>query len=145
MGLAHYKLTELIIRVGPNSPFVRAILRFKCRGTQLKFHDGKVDICVGNRVIRIADKHFPYAADMATNFEIYFSQVNPEQQGPDRVVDYSTPRLQSYPNGLAFEIASMPEEMEAIESYFRWYRPRPGDLVFDMGSYGGRTIPSMRL
>ena len=84
MGLARYKLTQLIIRLGPNSPVVRAILRLRCRGASLKFHDGKVDVSVGNRIIRIADKHFPYAADMAANFETYFSQVNPEQQGANK-------------------------------------------------------------
>ena len=137
MGVARYKLTQLIIRMGPSSPLVRAILRFRCRGASLKFRNGKVNVCVGNRIIRIAEKHFPYAADMAANFETYFSQVNPEQQGPNQVVDYSAPRLQRYSNGLAFEIASMPEETEAIESYSRWYRPKAGDTVFDMGAYCG--------
>jgi FkbM family methyltransferase len=137
MGLARYKLTELIIRMGPNNPLVRMILQFRCRGASLKFHDGKVDVCVGNRIIRISDKHFPYAADMTANFETYFSQVNSEQQGANQVVDYSAPRLQHYASGLAFEIASMPEETEAIESYFRWYRPQAGDTVFDMGAYCG--------
>ena len=96
-----------------------------------------MDVCVGNRIIRISDKHFPYAADMTANFETYFSQVNPEQQGPNQVVDYSAPRLQRYANRLAFEIASMPEETEQFESYFRWYRPKAGDTVFDMGAYCG--------
>jgi FkbM family methyltransferase len=137
MGLVHYELTKLIIKMGPSSWFVRAVLRFQCRKASLRFHDGKVDICVGNRIIRIADKHFPYAVDMTANFETYFSQVNPEQQAANQVVDYSAPRLQHYANGLAFEIASMPEETEAIESYFRWYRPKVGDTVFDMGAYCG--------
>lgn len=137
MGRAHYKLTQLIIRLGPSNPLVQTILRIRCRGASLKFHDGKVDVCVGNRIIRISDKHFPYAADMTANFETYFSQVNPEKQGENQVVDYSAPRLQRYANGLAFEIASMPEETEAIESYFRWYRPKAGDTVFDMGAYCG--------
>jgi FkbM family methyltransferase len=38
---------------------------------------------------------------------------------------------------LEFELASLPEEMEALEGYFRWYRPRPGDIVFDVGAYCG--------
>jgi FkbM family methyltransferase len=74
---------------------------------------------------------------MATNFDTYFSQVSSEQEGPNQVVDYSAPKLQRYANGLVFEIASMPEEIEAIESYFRWYQPKAGDTVFDMGAYCG--------
>jgi FkbM family methyltransferase len=53
-------------------------------------------------------------------------------------VDYSYPHLQQYSKGnLEFELASFPEEEEAIDSYFRWYRPKPGDTVFDMGAYCG--------
>lgn len=74
---------------------------------------------------------------MATSFDTYFSQVNSEQEGPNRVVDFSAPKLQRYANGLAFEIASMPEETEAIECYFHWYRPKAGDTVYDMGAYCG--------
>lgn len=72
---------------------------------------------------------------MAANFETYFSQINSEQQGSQRVVDYSGLKLQTYANGLAFEIASMPEESEALESSFRWYRPQAGDRVFDTGAF----------
>ena len=137
MGVVRYKLTKLIIQIGSDSPLVRTILRLQCRRASLKFHDHKVDICMGEKVIRISDKHFPYAADMANNFDTYFSQVKPEKQGSNTVVDYSTPRVQKYANGLEFEIASMPEETEALQSYFHWYRPKVGDLVFDMGAYCG--------
>jgi len=40
-------------------------------------------------------------------------------------------------SGLEFEMASFPEEEDAIEEYFRWYRPKSGDLVFDMGAHCG--------
>jgi FkbM family methyltransferase len=137
MGSVRYQLTKVLIHMGPKNPLVRTVLRLQCRRAFLKFHDCQVDICVGEKVIRISDKHFPYAADMANNFDTYFSQVQPEKQGSSSVVDYSAPRLQTYTNGLKFEIASMPEETEALESYFHWYRPKVGDLVFDMGAYCG--------
>jgi FkbM family methyltransferase len=137
MHTAHYRFTQLIIEMGPDNPFVRAIMRFRCRRASLKFSDGKVDISIGNRTIRIAGKHFPYAADMTASFDIYFSQVTSENEGMSQVVDYSGPKLQHYPNGLAFEIASMPEESEALGSYLHWYRPKAGDTVFDMGAYCG--------
>jgi FkbM family methyltransferase len=89
--------------------------------------------------MRIAKKHFVYAADMSDRFEMYFSPVLPrETEDGKQVVDYSTPRLQTYKsNGLQFELASFPEEDEAVESYFRWYRPKDGDLVFDIGAHCG--------
>jgi FkbM family methyltransferase len=113
------------------------MLRIKCRGAALVFRHNTIDICRANRVIRIAAKHFPYAEDMARNFESYFSQVNCDKQAGLDVVDYSGPKLHKYSSGLEFEIASIPEETEAIEAYFRWYLPTPGDTVFDVGAYCG--------
>lgn len=86
--------------------------------------------------------------DMVRYFDSYFSQVAPQQFGTDLVVDYSGPRLQTYPSGLQFEISSIPEEAEALESYFYWYRPGPADTIFDVGAYCGvstyhfaKTVP----
>jgi FkbM family methyltransferase len=91
----------------------------------------------GKRIIRISPKHFPYVADMAKHFDAYFSQVEPEQRGDYLLADYSTPRVHRLANGLEFELASFPEEMPALESYFQWYTPKQGDVVFDIGAYCG--------
>ena len=97
-----------------------------------------MDVCKGNRVIRISAKHFVYATDMARWFDEYFEQVVPTDCNGLLSVDYSYPHLQRYSKGkLEFELASFPEEEEAIDGYFRWYRPKPGDTVFDMGAYCG--------
>ena len=57
--------------------------------------------------------------------------------GGNREVDYSVPRMQQLSNGLEVEISSMPEELPALDSYFRFYRPAAGELVFDIGAYCG--------
>ena len=57
--------------------------------------------------------------------------------GGDREVDYSVPQRQQLSNGLEVEISSMPEELPALDSYFRFYRPAAGELVFDIGAYCG--------
>jgi FkbM family methyltransferase len=55
------------------------------------------------------------------------------------VLDFSRPGvLQTYrSSGLQFEMASFPEEEDAIEEYFRCYRPKAGDVVFDVGAHCG--------
>lgn len=86
----------------------------------------------------LAYKHFVYAGDMAKKFEIYFDPLVPTEINGRQVVDYTKPSLQTYrATGLQFELASFPEEVEAIESYFRWYRPQAGDLIFDVGAHCG--------
>lgn len=91
----------------------------------------------GDRQIRISGCHLLYSIDTAQHFDTYFSQVRPERRGTRLEVDYSQPRLQTLTNGLQFELSSMPEETSALDAYFRFYRPKPGDLVFDIGAYCG--------
>ncbi len=134
-------LKKVVIEVGPGNPLIRFMLRRRCRqfACDLRFSLNAIDITKDNQVMRIAKKHFVYAPDMSERFEIYFSPVVPtETEDGKKLVDYSTPRLQTYKStGLQFELASFPEEDEAIESYFHWYRPKDGDLVFDIGAHCG--------
>ncbi len=147
-NFARRKLTQFAIWIGPRNPLIRFALRRSCRSASLTFTPEFVDVRRDHRIIRIAAKHFPYAVGMARSFDSYFSQVAPEQVGPDFLVDYSGPKLQKYPSGLEFEISSIPEEAEALESYFCWYQPKPRDMIFDIGAYCGvstyrfaKTVP----
>jgi len=77
---------------------------------------------------------------MARRFGHYYNQVVARSEGDFAVVDYSQPRLHQYlKSGLEFEFSSLAEEVDAIEDYFRWYRPQPGDTVFDIGAYCGAS------
>ncbi len=108
-------------------------------GVTVTYAEGVLRLQKDRRVMLLQPKHFIYVADMAEKFNLYFSPVVPTEQDGLLVVDYSRPGLlQTYrSSGLQFEMASFPEEEEAIEEYFRWYRPQPGDTVFDMGAHCG--------
>jgi FkbM family methyltransferase len=137
---AHYQLTRLAISLGPDNPFVRSLVRRRCARFRVavEFSSAAVDIVKVDRVIRISPKNWIYAPSIAGSFDSYFGQVEPTRHGSSLVVDYSGPRLQKYrSSGLEFEINSFPEEDSAIEDYFRWYRPKDGDVVFDLGAYCG--------
>jgi FkbM family methyltransferase len=122
---------------------VRAMMRVRCRPLVLNFERDHVDVSKDGRTIRLASKHFPYAHDMVEHFDLYFNQVVPEKGGAGLLVDFSGPKLQSYKNGLEFELSSFPEELEAIGEYFHWYKPKPDDLIFDIGAYCGVTAYHM--
>lgn len=137
---AHYQMTRLAIGLGPGNPLVRVMLRRACRrhGVELRFADSVVDIVKGDHVIRISARQFGYAPSLAAKFDHYFEQVEPTALDGSLIVDYSAPRLQRYRvSGLEFEVNSVPEEEDAIEEYFHWYRPGEGDAVFDLGAYCG--------
>lgn len=115
-------------------------MRASCaqHGARLSFKGDHIDVAKGNRTIRIAAKHFPYALDMSRSFEDYFGPFAPSDENGRSIVDYSRPGLHRYiSSGLEFELSSFPEEEAAINDYFRWYRPKAGDIVFDVGAYCG--------
>lgn len=89
--------------------------------------------------MRLAPRHIVYAPDVAAHFESYFVPLLPTESEGKLVLDFSRPgNLQTYAkSGAQFEMASLPEEADAIESYFHWYTPHPGDLVFDVGAHCG--------
>lgn len=108
-------------------------------GVILQSVDGFFRLKKDKRVMIIAPSHLIYSTDMAERFDLYFSPLVPQERDGELVLDFSRPgNLQRYAkSGLAFEMASFPEEDDAIEEYFKYYRPKPGDLVFDMGAHCG--------
>lgn len=108
-------------------------------GVTIESRDGAVRLRKDKRVMILASRHFVYCVTMAERFDLYFDPLVPVERDGLLVLDYSRPGIvQRYAHsGLEFEMASFPEEEEAIEEYFRWYRPQPGDLVFDMGAHCG--------
>jgi FkbM family methyltransferase len=124
-------------RLRADQAFTRAAFKAygHLHGTAVHFSEGLIDIRRGNDDIRIAANKLPYARDMIVHFETYHGTVCADGNG---LVDYSEPRVHRYrKRGLEFHLPSIPEEEEVIESYFRWYSPKLGDFVFDIGAYAG--------
>jgi FkbM family methyltransferase len=143
---AKYAATRLAIQLGPGNLLVQTMLRAVCRrqGVALRFRGQTLDLIRGRRVMRIASQRFGYAPALAATFDTYFNLVEPRELGRSLLVDYSRPAIQRYlDSGLEFEIASFPEEAATIDDYFRWYRPRDGDLAFDVGAYCGVSTYSL--
>jgi FkbM family methyltransferase len=109
------------------------------RGVTIESRDSVIWLRKDARVMILSPQHFVYSVSMAERFELYFDPLVPREQDGLMILDYSRPgTVQRYAkSGLDFEMASFPEEEEAIEEYFRWYRPKSGDLVFDMGAHCG--------
>ena len=134
-------LTSTVIALGPENRAVLWMLSRKCRqfGTSLKHCGEHLALTKGDREMRLAPQHYVYALDMSERFDIYFAPLVPATINGKLVLDYSRPGvLQTYASsGLQFEMASFPEEDDAIEDYFRMYRPEAGDVVFDIGAHCG--------
>lgn len=88
-------------------------------GVRVEKKDGAIWLYKDVRAMVLLSAHFVYAPDMARQFELYFTPLVPEQRGELQVLDYFQPgKLQTYRrSGLQFEMASFPEEEDAIEEY----------------------------
>jgi FkbM family methyltransferase len=108
-------------------------------GVTIESRDSEIWLRKDTRVMILSPRHLVYSVSMAERFELYFDPLVPREQDGLMILDYSRPgTVQRYAkSGLEFEMASFPEEEEAIEEYFRWYRPKSGDLVFDLGAHCG--------
>lgn len=124
-------------QLSPDQMLTQTAIRIYGRfhGVNVNFKDGVISFQKEKKEIRIAATDFPYAQDMIIHHEAYYSAVFPNAQG---VVDYSCPRIHRYmKSGVEFQLPSIAEEEDAISSYFRWFKPEPGDLVFDLGANAG--------
>jgi FkbM family methyltransferase len=134
-------LTSTLINLGADNRLALGLVGLKCKrfNVRLDASEAYLGLIKKNREIRIAKRHFVYAPSLAENFETYFNDLKPRESSGMLVLDYSqVGRLQTYlGSGLEFELASFPEEQDAIESYFNWYKPREGDVVFDIGAHCG--------
>lgn len=122
--------------------FGRTLIKNACarEGVGLTFRDNKIELRKSNRVIHISEQNLPFAVEVSRQFDSTFTSVQAREQGKDKVLDFSGPRVHRYvDSGLEFEIASLPEEEAARELYFRWYKPGAGELVFDVGANCGVT------
>lgn len=132
-------LRQIAYRLMKNELCLYAMARVLCarHGCRLR-RDGDTYVLIrGYQQIRLARKHLLYAQEIANHFVTYFSQVVPCDLKERKEADYSGPALHTLANGLAFEIASFPEELVALDAYFRFNSPQSGDLVFDIGAYCG--------
>jgi FkbM family methyltransferase len=124
-------------RMSPDATWARALVRLygSRRGVGVRFERDAIAITKKRCEIRISTTKFPYVQDMILHFDAYYGTVEPDERG---IVDYSVPKVHRLrKNGISFHLPSIAEEIEAIDDYFRWYKPQPGDLVFDLGAHAG--------
>jgi len=129
-----------LLKYSPTNPVLLTILNWVVRKhkVRIKADEDHVALVKDTRCIRINPRHWVYVPTLAGMFDIYFKQVVPDKENGFLTVDYSGPKIHRLTrSGIDMEMASFPEEEEFIEDYFQWYRPRQGDLVFDLGAHCG--------
>jgi FkbM family methyltransferase len=145
---------KLVRALAETNPLTRSLLGWRyqrhlarvvtldCKqyGAHVTFRKDAVEVRNGGRAMLISRKHAIYAGTLAKAFDVYFSAVIPFDENGIKVADYSKPKVHKLTNGMEFEFSSWPEEIDAIDGYFMWYKPKPGDTVFDLGAHCGFSV-----
>lgn len=141
IGKLRHSATQVIAKLGPKNLLAQVVIRSLCRrsGVAVSFEDNLIKLLKGQQAILLASRHLLYAWEISKRFDVYFDSIIPKKENGFEVVDYSKMgTLQTYrETGLSFYMSSVPEELSAIKDYCRWYKPEPGELVFDVGAHCG--------
>jgi len=72
-------------------------------------------------------------------YDDFFRWIETTQQDGYNVLDFSAPGFHRYRQlGVGFHFPGIPEDY-SLDGYTHWYKPRLGDVVFDVGGHAGMT------
>src|SRR5688572_9532730 len=100
-GFPLHRLRAVAARMPLGDSMLRALIRVgaafyaRRRGLRVTSEGGAIAIQDGDRVVRIAARHLVYVFDMVRHFDAYWGAVVSADERGRRVVDYSTPRIQT--------------------------------------------------
>jgi len=123
--------------------FLTVMVNVMCKryGTTVTFLPEAFQVRKGNDALRVKLVNWIYGPTLSKDFDNFFGCVMPTREGGLDVVDYSRGGLQTFRiSGLQFEVSGFPEEEKVIVDYFKWHRPQPGEVVFDLGANCGLSV-----
>jgi FkbM family methyltransferase len=133
-------LKTALVKRGSGSLLTRAFLVSYAvsRGFRIQLGDA-VSIRKGASILRIPTASLYMVPYMMKYFDAYFNSLDAIEESGIRVLDFSKPNFHRYTStGTGFYFPSIPEE-EFGREYIRSYRPKAGDVVFDLGANAGAT------
>ena len=126
---------------GPKSSLLRTALRAHARlhGFKVGFSETSISIQKKNREMVLSNAQYVQVPIMMECYELFFDTIEPAISNGREVLDFSKPELHKYKrNGLSFYFPSIPED-DVMDAYTHWYRPKPGDIVWDAGAHAGAS------
>lgn len=135
------QIKDFLVRLGPRNALVRSALKLHARrsGSQVAFQKGAISIRRGRNEMILKEQDFYLVPITLECFDQTFQEIEPKSIDGREVLDFSAPGTHRYRrHALTMSFPGMPED-DSAEAYTHWYRPKPGDLVFDAGAHAGFT------
>jgi len=141
MGSMIQQIKDHLVSMGPKSPVVRLALKLHGRrnGFKITFPDTKISIQREDRVLILSERDFYLVPITLECFEQTFHEVQPDSVNGLTALDFSAPKAHRYrKHSLTLRFPGIAED-DSIAAYTHWYKPKTGDLVFDVGANAGFT------
>lgn len=135
------RVKDWLVGLGPDSQLVKMALALHARrqGAQLRFEDGRIGIRKGRRQMFLNQHQFNLVPIMLEDYDHFFEWIATTAREGYGTLDFSGPAFQTYSQlGVGFHFPGIPEDY-SMHAYTHWYKPQPGDLVFDVGAHAGMT------
>lgn len=136
------KLKHYLVSLGPENRLTQLSLKFHARraGFEVDFSDKRVIwISQGNRRIALARRDLTFVPIVMECYSLFFDSLQSSVIDGKDTLNFSEPAFHTYKkSGMSFYFPSIPEE-EPIDQYTYWYKPQPGDIIWDAGAYSGAT------
>jgi FkbM family methyltransferase len=135
------RLKNRLLRGGANSVVLLQAFRLQAalHGFSMRVADGRISLSRGSRTIVLGARDVISVPFAVHEWDRYFDTLEGSVLGDRTVLDFSQPALHRYrKHGLSFHAPSMAED-DSIEAYTAGYKPRAGDVVWDVGAHAGLT------
>jgi len=135
------RVKDWLVGLGPDNALVKVALSLHARrqGVHLDFERGRIGIRKGHRRMLLKKHQFTLVPIMLEDYDHFFGWITATAREGYDTLDFSEPAFQSYSQlGIGFHFPGIPEDY-SLDAYTHWYKPRPSDLVFDVGAHAGMT------
>ncbi len=135
------KVKDLLVSLGPGSKMVRLALKFHGRknGFTIAFRDATIVIRRGSCEMVLPANDFYLVPFTLEYFQQVFDDIESQARGSLQVLDFSVPGAHRYKrHDVTLQFPGTPED-DSVAAYTHRYKPKPGDLVFDIGAHAGFT------
>jgi FkbM family methyltransferase len=130
-----------LLKAGPGSAILLQAFRLQAatRGMSMHVANGRILLKRGRRTIVLGVRDVISVPFAVREWGQFFDALEGEIQGKQTVLDFSEPGLHRYRRlGLSFHAPSLAED-DSMEAYTAAYRPRLGDVVWDVGAHMGMS------
>jgi FkbM family methyltransferase len=135
------KIKDMLLKLGPDSIVLRTALNVHARqhGFHLSYGDKTITADRNNQSMVLSKNQLYLVPIVLECYHEFFDSVEAKSIDGRSVLDFSKPGVHRYKeSGVEFTFPGMPEDY-SIAGYTHWFKPRPGDLVFDVGAHAGMT------